>query len=392
MERSRTKLVKWLVILGVISVAAGYLFFRFFSPGDKIAYLTEAAKRRTIQKVVNATGEVGAVAIVDVGAQVSGKVEQLYVTIGQQVKEGDLIAQIDSTTQQDEVNTKKAKLESYQAQLGAARVSLKVAAKRFERLKKLLETQLISREEFEVATENYELTKAKVSELEAIVKEIRIALNIAETGLGYTRITAPITGTVVSVPIKQGQTVNAAISTPTIVQIADLRQMEILMEISEGDIIHLKPGIKVTYSVLADSDKQYETTLKSIDPGLTLLTNNIYTGVTEASKAIYYYGRLVVPNENGQLRIGMTTQNILYVDEAKEVLAVPIAAIKNNEETKHVEVLTAKGVETRLVTTGLSDGFNIEIKSGLNEAEQVILAGLSEQEIAEKASVQFRRR
>ena len=109
----------------------GYAYWG--NSGDGVVYITEPVKRQNIQKVVNATGEVRASELVTVGAQASGKIEKLYVTIGQQVKKGDMIAQIDSTTQQNDVDTNKARLNSYQAQLSAAKVSLDVAKKQYDR-------------------------------------------------------------------------------------------------------------------------------------------------------------------------------------------------------------------------------------------------------------------
>lgn len=239
-----------------------------------------------------------------------------------------MIAEIDSTTQQNEVDINKAKLNSYEAQLAAAKVSLKIAEKKYKRTQALRKQNAASAEDLEDAEDAYETAKSKVTELDSTIKETEISLSTAETNLGYTKITAPLDGTIVSVPVKQGQTINAAMDTPTIVQIADLSQMEILIEISEGDISNIKPGVKVTYSILGDLNNIYETTLKSIDPGLTLLTNNEYTEVVGSDEAIYYYGRLVVPNDRGVLRIGMTTQNVIYEDSAEDVLTVPATAIK----------------------------------------------------------------
>ena len=353
---------------------------------NDITYITEPVQKRNVHKVVNATGEVRAIELVTVGAQVSGKIEKLYVSIGQDVKKGDLIAEIDSTTQQNDVDINKAKLESYQAQLNAAKISLKVAEKQYKRIQTLKKRNAASDEDLENAEDTYETAKSKVTELESSLKETQISLSTAETNLGYTKITAPLDGTVVSVPVKVGQTINAAMDTPTIIQLADLSQMEILIEISEGDIGNIKPGVKVTYSILADLNKTYETTLQSIDPGLTLLTNNEYTEVVESSEAIYYYGRLIVPNEERKLRIGMTTQNVIYVESAENVLTVPVTAVKGNNANKYVEILTKDGISQRKITTGVSDGLNIEVKSGVNEGDDVIIAHMSSAEISDKAS------
>ena len=374
------------IFFGSVIILGIWLGTKFFGNDDNITYITEKVQRQNIQKVVNAAGEVRAIQLVTVGAQVSGKIETLYVTVGQVVKKGDLIAEIDSTTQQNEVDINKAKLNSYEAQLAAAKVSLKIAEKKYKRTQALRKQNAASAEDLEDAEDAYETAKSKVTELDSTIKETEISLSTAETNLGYTKITAPLDGTIVSVPVKQGQTINAAMDTPTIVQIADLSQMEILIEISEGDISNIKPGVKVTYSILGDLNNIYETTLKSIDPGLTLLTNNEYTEVVGSDEAIYYYGRLVVPNDRGVLRIGMTTQNVIYEDSAEDVLTVPATAIKNEGQGKFVEILTKNGVEKRSVVTGVSDGLNIEVKSGVKEGEEAVLAKMSSAEISDKTS------
>ncbi len=377
---------KKLLVYVILAAAAAGLYFKYFKKEDTITYITQPVRRQNVEKVVNATGEVKAVDLVTVGAQVSGKIEKLYVSIGQTVKMGDMIAEIDSTTQQNDVDIAKAKMSSYQAQLKAAKTSLKIARKQYQRMQSLKKQNAASTEDLENAEDGYESAMSKVAEIEASLKETEISLSTAETNLGYTKITAPLDGTIVSVPVKVGQTINAAMDTPTIVQIADLNQMEIYIEISEGDIGNIKPGVKVTYSVLADMNKVYETTLKSIDPALTLLTDDQYTEVVDSSEAIYFYGRLVVPNADGKLRIGMTTQNVIYVESAEDVLTVPAMALKGDVDGKYVEVRTAEGVERRPVITGVSDDLNVEIKKGVSEGEEVVIAKMSSAEISDKAA------
>lgn len=374
------------IVYALIVLVAGFWIWRVYGAEEQVSYITDMVERHDIEKVVNAAGEVRASELVTVGAQVSGKIEKLYVSVGQEVKKGDLIAEIDSTTQQNEVDINKAQLKSYQAQLEAAETSLKIAEKQYKRAQTLKKQNAVSEEDLEDAEDVYKTAKSAVTQLESSIKETEISLSTAETNLGYTRITAPLDGTVVSVPVKVGQTINAAMDTPTIVQVADLSQMEILIEISEGDIVNIKPGVKVTYAILADLDNVQETTLKSIDPGLTLLTNGEYTEVVGDDEAIYYYGRLVVPNKDGRLRIGMTTQNVIYVEDAEDVLVIPALAVKGSAEDEYVEILTEEGVQRRSIETGISDGLNIEVKKGLDDGEEVIIAKMSSSEISDKAS------
>ncbi len=372
----------FLTAAAAIAAVAGY---QSFFAEEGVSYITERVSRKNIEKVVNATGEVKAIELVTVGAQTSGKIEYLPVKVGQKIKKGELIAQIDSTTQKNDVESTKAKLTSLQAQLDAAKISRKIAEKQFDRMQRLRKRDAASEEDLENANDAFEAAKAKVTELEASIAETKLALSTAQTNLGYTKITAPLDGIVVSVPVKTGQTVNANMNTPTIVQIADLSKMEILIEISEGDIGDIKTGARVTYTVLSDPDNVYETTLDSIDPGLTLLTNGEYGEVVGSSEAIYYYGRLVVPNDDGALRIGMTTQNVIYVDAAENALTLPVLAVKNDNGRDYVDVLTATGeVQKRYVATGLSDGVETVVTDGVEEGENVIIAKLSAAEVTSK--------
>ncbi len=382
---------KKLVFFGTVVLLAGTFFYKKMSNKSDITYMTQEVVRGNIEKVVNATGEIGAIELVDVGAQVSGEIEKLYVELGQKVKKGDLIAQIDSTTQQNEVDVNKAKLESYNAQLKAAKVSLNIAKTQYERSSRLMKKNATSRESFENFRNTYETAKSNLAELESLVKQTKINLSTAETNLGYTTIVAPTDGTIVSVPVEQGQTVNSAMSTPTIVQIADLTKMEILMEISEADITSVKPGLKVSYSILGDS-KEYETTLKSIDPGLTMLTNGEYTGVVGSDEAVYYYGRLEIPNEDEKLRIGMTTENTIYVNSASNVLMIPTMAVFRKDGGLYVNIIKDGKVEERRIEPGISNSTTLEVKSGLSEGEEIVLSSLSAEEITEKVNKFARRR
>lgn len=374
---------KHVFLFALVALAALFGCKAWFKD-EPVSYITEPVIRKNIEKSVNATGEVKAIELVTVGAQTSGKIEYLPVKVGQRIQKGDLIAQIDSTTQENDVNSTKAKLTSLKAQLNAAEISAKIAEKQFIREQRLLKKNAASQEDFENAKDAFEAAKAKVTELKASIAETALALNTAETNLGYTKITAPLDGVVVSVPVKTGQTVNAAMNTPTIVQIADLSQMEILIEISEGDIGKVQTGAKVTYTVLSAPETVYETTLKSIDPGLTLLTNGEYTEVVGSDEAIYYYGRLVVDNPDGALRIGMTTQNVIYVAQADNVLTVPVLAVKKDGAQSYVNVLTPTGIQRHAVITGLSDGVDIEIKSGVSDHDTVVIAQMSESEVTKK--------
>lgn len=371
-----------LIIVAIIVVICIALYFFVFKTSDDIHYITVPVHKQNISQEVSATGEVTAIQLVTVGAQVSGQIETLYVKLGQTIKKGDLIAQIDSTTQQNTYDTEEAKLESYQAQYEASKVQLVVAKSEFDRQTTLYAQKATSKASLEEAESAYATAKSKVVELKSSISQTQISLNTAKVNLGYTKITSPLDGTVVSIPVEEGQTVNAAMSTPTIVQIADLSEMKILMEISEGDINKIKPGMPVSYSILSSPDEVFTTTLKEIDPGLTTLTNGSYAQGDSSDQAIYYYGRLEVPNPEGKLRIGMTTQDTIKIAHKDDVLTIPVSAIVERNGKNYVKVQGSDNlIVEKVITTGLSDGINIEVTSGLTEGEKVVLSQMTTQEI-----------
>ena len=369
------KVTKWGIgLLAVAALAAGMWWW--LKPKNEINYLTEPVVRTSIAQTVSATGEISAAQLVDVGAQASGQIKKLHVTLGQQVKKGDLIAEIDSTSQLNNLNTNKAKLDTYQAQLVSAEIALRSADKKYKREQALWQEDATSREALEDAQDAFAAAKASVAELKSSIRQTQIAINTAEADLGYTRITAPMDGTVVAIPVEEGQTVNANQTTPTIVQVADLSTMLNKMQIAEGDVNKVKAGMKLTFTTLSQPDNVREATLESIDPGLTTMSQGSYTTSTDTTdSAIYYYARSLVPNEDNVLHIGMTTENTITINQAEKVLAVPKLAVKQRGGKQYVRVLGEnKQPQEKEITTGLSDNMSTEVKSGLSEGENVIIS------------------
>ena len=381
---SRMKILKWIVIAAVIAAAAwgGWMYFQ---PKEEVSYITETVKRGDISQTVSATGEIAATNLVDVGAQVSGQIKKMHVQIGDEVKAGDLIAEIDNVTQVNEVNTKKAQLETYRAQLASAQVALKIAQRKYDRYKTLANADAVSKEEFEATEDSLATNRAKIRELQSSIKQTQIAINTAEKDLGYTRITAPVDGTVVALVVEQGQTINASQTSPTVVQIANLGSMTNKMQIAEGDITKVRAGQKISFTILSEPDNPISATLDSIDPGLTTMSKGSYSKSTDTtSSAIYYFARAIVDNSNHKLAIGMTTQNTIEINSARNVLMVPNVAVKARDGKKYVRVLAAGNqVVEKEVQTGLKDSMNIEIKSGLAEGDEVVMSEMGAGEKAE---------
>ncbi|WP_459875841.1 efflux RND transporter periplasmic adaptor subunit [Campylobacter concisus] len=387
------KKTKILIILLILGVGGYFIYDNFFKVKDeKVEFITKKAKKGSFSKKVDATGEIFATELIDVGAQVSGQIKKLYVKLGDQVKKGDMIASIDSSTQQNSIDNKEAQLAIYKAQLESAKVALNIAKTQFDRENALFAKNATSKQEFESAKNTFSANSAKIKELEAQIKQTNIELSTAKINLGYTKITAPRDGTVVSVQVEEGQTVNANQTTPTIVNIADLSHVKMKMQIAEGDITKIKVGTPVEYSILSEPTKKFQTTVSSIDPGLTTLSDgsygssssskSSYSSSSSSSSAVYYYAQSIVDNKDGILRIGMTTQNELLIANVEDAIIVPSIGIKKDENGTFVYVLKdGKAVKTE-VKTGIKDNLDTQIISGINEGDEIITSQGSSSEIA----------
>jgi len=353
-------------------------FFR--KKDDGVKYLTEVVKRSDISQTIVASGTVRSNNRVEVGAQVSGKITKINVVLGQEVKKGDLIVTIDSLTQNNNLDEAKSKLKVYQAQRKSASVKYQVAQSKFNRISKLYQMNSISQDEYESAKEELEVTKASVTEYDELIAQASISVKTAETNLSYTSITLPIDGVIISIPVSEGQTVNSNQSAPTIVQVADLSKMLIKAEVAEGDITKVKSGMEVEVTTVANPDKTYKSTVQSVDYATSTLTDNEYSESVSNTSAVYHYANIVLDNEDGNLRIGMTTTDTITINLVKNVLSVPVVAVQKIKGKSVVKVVKDKEkniVEEREVTTGIQDGLSIEIKSGLSEGEEVVVTQLN---------------
>lgn len=376
------KILVKLLIAGLILGGGGYFAYTKMQPKNEISYITEPVKRGKIAQTVSATGELSASQLVDVGAQASGQIRKMYVKIGDVVKQGDLIAQIDNRNQTNELETNQARLETYRAQLASAEIALRAAERKRARYQALQAEDAISKEELENAEDGFASAQAKIKEIQSAIKQTQIAINTSETDLGYTRIVAPIDGTVVSLVVEEGQTINANQTTPTVVQIANLSNMLNKMQIAEGDATKVKAGQNISFTILSEPDTPFTGVLDSVDPGLTTMSQGNYSKSTDAtSNAVYYYARATIPNESGKLAIGMTTQNTIEIASADNVLTVPTVAIKSRENKKFVRVLgdNNQPIEKE-IQTGLRDSMNTEVQSGLAEGDKLIMSEMGADE------------
>ena len=419
---SKKSAIKWGVI-ALIIVALGALAYTFLKPEETTPnYLTATVEVGDIENNVMASGKVKALNTVDVGAQVSGEVKRLYVEVGDEVKQGDLIAQIDQVTQKNSLSNEQASLEQSEAALQSAQAEslskqaslksayadlasrqseLKQAQSDFARLQDLVAIDAISQQEYDTQATSVETAKAAVANARAAIDTAKAAIatteaninsqqaalrksrtnvSTAEEDLSYTTIRAPISGTVVSITTEQGTTVNANQTAPTLVTLADLSTVRINAQISEADVINVSAGMPAYFNIIGNPDQQYDATLTAIEPAPEQISS---TSSTDA--AIYYVGYVEVPNPDRLFRIDMTAQIYIIVNEAKNALLVPSTVIqekraKGKEKgkaatSKFVRVLKEDGtVEERTVEVGIDNRVNAQILSGLKEGEEVIIS------------------
>ena len=448
MRKMNKKSAIRLGIIALVIVALAVLAYRTFKPKEITPnYITAIAEIGDIENNVMASGKVKALNTVDVGAQVSGEVKRLFVEVGDQVAEGDLIAQIDQVTQKNTLSNEQASLEqseaaiqsakaeflsrqaslkSAQADLNSRQSELKQAQTDFSRLQGLVAIDAISQQEYDTQATRVETAKSAVENARAAIDNARAAIatteaninsqqaalrksqtnvSTAKEDLSYTTIRAPMSGTVVSVTTEQGSTVNANQSAPTIVTLADLSTVRINAQISEADVINVQANMPVYFNIIGNPDQNYDATLKAIEPAPENISD---TSSTDA--AIYYVGYIEVPNTERRFRIDMTAQVYIVVNQAKNALLIPSAALqatskgkgkkpaddnsnsKNNNAddnnqgkttTANVRVLKADGeVVEQAVTVGINNRVNAQILSGLTEGDEVIL---SEEDATKKA-------
>ncbi|TPE48526.1 efflux RND transporter periplasmic adaptor subunit [Amaricoccus solimangrovi] len=371
---------RWAVLL-VVLAAAGYGGWRAWS-ADEATLLRPPSAPVTVGDVevnVLATGMLKPSKLVAVGSQASGRITDLPVSVGDTVKRGDLIATIDSTRQENDLKTSEATLAATRAQLVEKQATLLNEKKTLERQRTLAARNTIAASDLDTAEAAVAVTEAQIEATGAQIEAARVAVESAKVNLGYTRITAPMDGTVLAVVAQQGQTVNATQSAPTIVVLGDLSTMTIHAEISEADVVRARPGQPVWFTILGDPDTPHPATLSSIAPAPdSVVDDQMLTGSTSdaSSEAIYYNGLFTVPNPDGELRTYMTAQVRVVIDRAEGVLTVPASALGQRREDGLTEigVLGADGaVEWRWVEVGLNDRDRAEVRSGLTEGERVVL-------------------
>ncbi|MBR0952563.1 efflux RND transporter periplasmic adaptor subunit [Bradyrhizobium canariense] len=374
------------VVTGVVAAT------RFPGTSSKAqSYITAPVAVSDLREEVLASGTLKPARLTAVGAQVSGRITTLNVRVGDTVKAGDVIAQIDPVTKQNDLRSSEASLKNYRAQKDEKEAALVLAEANLTRQQATLAQRATSRSDFDSADSTARQTRAQIAALEALIVGAEASVETARVNLEYTRITAPIDGTVLATVVQEGQTVNAVQSAPTIVVLGQLETMTVRAEISEADIVKVKPGQSLYFTILGDQDHRYEARLEQIEPApesiktdasfSSTTTSSSSSSSSSTSTAIYYIGVFNVPNKDYALRTYMTAEVHIITGEAKRVKVIPaLAVMRKSDGRSTVRTLAASGdVSEREVKTGLNDRTIVEIRSGLAEGERVVTGEANEQ-------------
>ncbi|WP_407849913.1 macrolide transporter subunit MacA [Bordetella petrii] len=381
--KSRKKRYIWIAVAVAAILLLGKVLF--FSAPPKPDFATAEARLADMEDSVLASGTLEAVRQVSVGAQVSGQLKSLKVQLGDEVQQGQLVAEIDDMTQQNDLRNAQAALATRKAERQAKLATLKQAELAYARQRQMLSRDASSREDFEQAEANLKVTRAEIAALDAQIAQAEIEVDKARVNLGYTRISSPMDGKVVAIVTKEGQTVNSIQTAPTIIKVAQVDTMTVKAQISEADVTRVRPGQKVYFTILGEPDKRYYGTLRAIEPAPDSIqrdeSTSVLTGASSTasgtSAAVYYNGLFEVPNPDETLRISMTAQVFIVLGEAKQTLVIPSSALgKRGEDGRYtVRVVGADNQPVeRQIKVGMNNNVTAQVLEGLSAGEKVVSA------------------
>lgn len=360
-----------LVVLPVAIVAAVLAWRLMASRAEQgPRYETAVVTRGNIEDVVSALGALQPLNYVDVGTQVSGQLQKIHVDFGANVKQGDLLAEIDPRVYQANVNADQAQLLALQAQVAEKQAQRLLGEQQLKRQKELLAARATSQDAYDSAVAALNVTVAQIQALKAQIQQAESTLERDRTNLSYTKIYAPMTGTVVDITARQGQTLNANQTAPIILQVADLETMTVKTQVSEADVSRLTIGMDAYFTTLGQPDRRRYGKLRQILPTPEVVNN-----------VVLYSALFDVSNPDRDLLPQMSAQVFFVVGSAKDALLVPVGALRalpqrRAERRYTVQVVTAGGaLETRTVEVGVMNRTMAEIRSGLEEGARVVVSG-----------------
>ena len=384
MRRSSTRRRAALYSLGLLSLGALLAWTTLPAGSDPLS--TVAVTRGDIESSVTALGTLQPRRYVDVGAQASGQIRKLHVEVGDQVKEGQLLVEIDPSTQQAKLDAGRFSIENLNAQLDEQKAQYQLAEQRYKRQRNLAAGGATREEDLQSAQTQLKVTQARIDMYRAQIRQAQANLRSDEAELGYTRIYAPMSGTVVAVDAREGQTLNAQQQTPLILRIAKLSPMTVWAQVSEADIGHVKPGMTAYFTTLAGGKRRWASSVRQILPVPPKPLDQTSqgggspasaSGSGASSKVVLYTVLLDVDNPDNALMAQMTTQVFFVAGRASKVLTVPVAALDEHadgNDLRIAQVLDSNGtVNQRQVRTGLSDRLRVQVLDGLTEGERLLI-------------------
>lgn len=308
------------LIIAVCAVLAGggyYAWRTWFAAADPAnSLLTATVTRGDIEDTVTATGTLQPKDYVDVGTQVSGQLKKLLVDIGAMVTKGQLLAEIDPTVYQSKVDADHAQLLNQQAQIADKQAQLVLAKLQFTRQQNLTRDNATTKDALQIAEATQQSARATLDAFKAQMQQTESTLRGDEANLGYTKIYAPMAGTVVSQTAKQGQTLNSNQQAPIIMRIADLSTMTVEAQVSEADVPKLRIGMDVYFTTLGGDNRRFYGKLRQIPPTPTVVNN-----------VVLYDALFDVPNPDRILMTQMTAQVFFVASSAKDTVLVPLPAL-----------------------------------------------------------------
>ncbi|MCY1273365.1 Macrolide export protein MacA [compost metagenome] len=384
MRSSRTK--AWALTAPLIVTALALAGWQALSSGDAPP-ASVAVTRADLESSVTALGTLQPRRYVDVGAQASGQVLRLHVEVGDSVKEGQLLLEIDPSTQRARVDAGHAQIDSLKAQLEEQRAQFELARQQHQRQSRLAESGATRDEDLQTAQAQLRATQARLKMLQAQIRQAEATLRSDEAELGYTRIYAPISGTVVALDARVGQTLNALEQTPLVMRIARLSPMTVWAQVSEADIGRVKPGMAAYFTTLGGEGRRWQGKVRQILPVPPKPLEQMNQGggsPTSGSgqgagsgRVVLYSVLLDVDNDDHALMAEMTAQVFFVAASTKGALSVPLAALKavdGKPDTYQARVLDSGGkASEREVRTGMRDRLRIQVLSGLEEGERLLV-------------------
>lgn len=331
----------------------------------QVSYTTAPVTRADLSTSITATGTIEPVTKVEVGTQVSGIIDKIYVDYNSEVRKGQVIAELDKTNLLSELTSAKSNLANSQSELDYQRAN-------FDRYAKLFEKGLVSVDDYETARLAFEKARQDI-----VVQQQNVAK--AQTNLGYATITSPVDGIVLSREVEEGQTVASAMTTPTLFNIAqDLTDMRVIADVDEADIGGVKEGQRVAFSVDAFPDDTFAGTV-----------TQVRLEATTESNVVTYEVVIAAPNKDLKLLPGLTANVTIFTAERSGVLAVPTKALRFSPNQallaadQSVEDVASptkvwrfdgKTFRAVAVKTGLNSGTMVEIAEGLAEGDKVVVS------------------